>query len=454
MRSGVRWSSPRRWLLRVLFWGGAVAVGAAAVLFALASAQAHALFGRILLVAPWFPLLGMPFACAAIVYLSQRFFPGSQGSGIPQTIAALGEPERQDREKLLSLRIAIGKIGLTVFGLLSGASVGREGPTVQVGAAIMHALGRIGRFPHMAMDRALILAGGAAGVAAAFNTPLAGIVFAIEELSRSYEQRTNGTILTAVILSGVTSLAILGDYTYFGRTAATVSADPGNWLAVGAIGVTGGLMGGLFARLLVAASNGIPGRVGRFASARPVAFAALCGLVLAAIGLASGDTTFGTGYLETRSILQGGGEMPASFGLFKFLATLVSYLSGIPGGIFAPSLAVGAGLGVNLAEIMPHIPTTAVVVLSMAAYFAGVVQAPLTAFVIVIEMTDKHDIVLLLMAVSLIANGTSRVICPEPLYKALARRFVSAAAVAPLPPPDELEDAAEADARPAPNPAD
>lgn len=423
VRSGARWNSPRRWLLRVLFWGGAVAVGGLAVLFALASEQAHALFAEARLHAGWIPLVGMPLGFAAIVFITRRFFPGAQGSGIPQTIAALAQDTREAREQLLSLRIAIGKMVLTVGGLLCGASIGREGPTVQVGAAVLHSLGRLGRFPQQGMDRALILAGGAAGVAAAFNTPLAGIVFAIEELSRSYEQRTNGTILTAVILAGMTSLALLGNYTYFGRTGATLVTDPDNLLAVLAIGVVGGLAGGLFARALIATSQGLPGRIGQLARTRPVVFAALCGGVLAIIGVAGGGCTFGTGYAETRYLLQGDPSVPASFGVLKFVATLVSYLAGIPGGIFAPSLAVGAGLGANLATVLTDVPLNAVILLAMAAYFAGVVQAPLTAFIIVVEMTDKHDMVLLLMAAALIANGASRLVCPEPLYKALARRF-------------------------------
>lgn len=425
LRSGANWISPRRWVQRILFWGGAVAVGAVAVFFATASERAHLVFQSLLDRAWWLPLLLMPAGIALIAFVSRKLFPGTQGSGIPQTIAALNLDDQGERDKLLSIRIAAGKIGLTVCGLLCGASVGREGPTVQVGAAIMHSLGKLGRFPRLEMDRALILAGGAAGVAAAFNTPLAGIVFAIEELSRSYEQRTNGTILTAVIFAGLTSLALLGNYTYFGTSAVTLGLDLPTWLAIGVIGLVGGLAGGLFSRLLILASRGLPGSLGQFARERPVAFAAGCGLVLALIGLASGSTTYGTGYAETRSILQGTGEVPASFGVLKLIATLVSYLSGIPGGIFAPSLAVGAGIGANLAALFDFMPAGAVIILAMAAYFSGVVQAPLTAFVILVEMTDKHDIVLPLMAVALIANGASRLICREPLYKALAQRFVA-----------------------------
>ncbi len=104
---------------------------------------------------------------------------------------------------------------------------------------------------------------------------------------------------------------------------------------------------------------------------------------------------------------------------------MVAYISGIPGGVFAPSLAVGAGLGQNIATLMPYAPLGAVVVLGMVAYFAGVVQAPVTAFVIVMEMTDNHDMIVPLMAASLLAAGCSKVVCQRPLYRALADQFIN-----------------------------
>lgn len=116
--------------------------------------------------------------------------------------------------------------------------------------------------------------------------------------------------------------------------------------------------------------------------------------------------------------------MPATFGLLKMLATLISYVSGIPGGVFAPSLSIGAGIGHNLASLAPYAPAGAVIVLGMVGYFAGVVQAPVTAFVIVIEMTDNHDMIVPLMAASLLATGCSRIVCHRPLYKALADQIL------------------------------
>ena len=414
--------SPRRWLQRLVFWGGAVAVSGIAILFAIGAEHANNLLHSGLAWSPYLPLVLTPFGVALVVAVT-RYFPGSEGSGIPQTIASLSMADHAERGRLLGLRTVAGKMLLTLIGLASGASVGREGPTVQIGAAIMHAMGRLIRFSRHDMEKGLILAGGAAGVAAAFNTPLAGIVFAIEEMSRAFEERTSGTIITAVIVAGAVTLAVLGDYTYFGHTSASLGFGE-SWIAVGVCGVAGGLAGGIFSQLLVLSSRGLPGRLGTFARERPVAFGAACGLLLAMIGLASGGTTYGTGYHEARKIVESTEALPMGYGILKLLASLVSYVSGIPGGLFSPSLAVGAGLGANLALLMPYAPAAAVALLGMVAYFAGVVQAPITAFVIVMEMTDNHDMVLPLMATALIATGISRLVCNEPLYRALAKPFV------------------------------
>ena len=210
--------SPRQWLRRLVFWVGAVLVAGVAIGFAALADRAANLFVGVQAPRPWIALLICPAGLAASFLLTRYVFPGAQGSGIPQVIAAQHMTDRAAIARVLSPRIAAGKIGLTLLGLCCGASIGREGPTVQVGASIMHALGRLLRLPRLELERALVLAGGAAGVAAAFNTPLAGIVFAIEELSHSFEARTSGTVLTAVIIAGITTLALMGNYTYFGHT--------------------------------------------------------------------------------------------------------------------------------------------------------------------------------------------------------------------------------------------
>jgi H+/Cl- antiporter ClcA len=409
-----------RWQRRAIFLFGGVAVGVAAVALAFFADWAQSAFEALLAKSRYVSLAVTPAGFALSIFLTRRFFQNAQGSGIPQAIAARGLADHSDRGNLVSIRIAIGKVLLTLLGLLCGASVGREGPTVQVGASIMFAIGRFSprRQP------GLILAGAAAGVAAAFNTPLAGIVFGIEEMSRAFETRTSGLIIAAVIAAGLTSLALVGNYSYFGSTPAMLRNGI-DWLAIPLCGVAGGLAGGLFSRIVIAMARGLPGALGAALKRHPILVAVGCGFAVALCGIASGDTIYGTGYTQVKAALEGGTQMPLSFALFKFLATSFAAVSGIPGGIFSPSLAVGAGLGANIAHLFAGAPVAPIILLGMVAYFAGVVQAPITAFVIVTEMTDNHTMVVPLMAAAFIAYGTSRLICPEGIYHALAKGYAA-----------------------------
>lgn len=411
-----------RWQRRAIFLLGGVAVGAAAVALAELADLAQIAFSALVSHFRYASLMLTPIGFALSVYLTNRFFQNAQGSGIPQAIAARHLTDQTARNSLVSLRIAAGKILLTLFGLLCGASVGREGPTVQIGASIMFALGRFSprRQP------GLILAGAAAGVAAAFNTPLAGIVFGIEEMSRAFETRTSSLIIGAVIAAGLTSLALMGNYTYFG-TSATALRNGADWLAVPLCGVAGGLAGGLFSRILITMARGFANPVGRTIKSYPIGFAAICGFAAAICGIASDGAVYGTGYQQVKSALEAGSQLPGSFSVWKFLATTFASISGMPGGIFAPSLAVGAGLGSNIAPLFHGAPLPAMMLLGMVSYFAGVVQAPITAFVIVTEMTDNHAMVVPLMAAALIAHASSRLICKEGVYHALAKGFIDRA---------------------------
>lgn len=428
--------SLRHWRIRLVFWLGALLLGAVAAGFALIAAFADKSFHRLAEALPFVALLLPPLGLVLVAWLTQRYFPNADGSGIPQAIAALKIKHEHKRSKLLTLRIAFGKILLTTLGLSCGASIGREGPTVHIGAVIMTSLGRLARFPPQVLARGLILAGGAGGIAAAFNTPLAGILFAVEEMSRSFEERSNGTILVTVLLAGITALSILGNYTYFGTTNAALVFST-DWLAVPTCGVIGGLLGGMFSALLVHGSR----RIAPFARRRPLALAALCGLGISVLGLLSGGLTYGTGYQEAHGVVTGTDNLPVMYAFLKMLATLVSYLSGIPGGLFAPSLASGAALGADLAPWFPSTPTEAIVILGMVAYFTGVVQTPITAFVIIMEMTQNQEMLLPLIATALIAYSVSKIVCPEAIYQALAKNYLTHESPPPEPPPSPPPDA-------------
>lgn len=431
-----RLADPRAWLGRVVIWIAAIAVGLAVVAFAEMSDRAFALFSSIRERWFWAPLLLTPLVGMASLWLTRRYFRGAEGGGIPQVIAA--GSERLDpaaASRFVSLRIAFGKFTLVLAALAGGFSVGREGPSVQLGASLMYACrGWLPRgFP---LDpRNLIVAGGAAGMAAAFNTPLAGIVFAIEQLARRFEQRTNGVLIAAIVWAGLVSLAILGDYTYFGRMlvgAVDFSIVP----VVLAAGIVCGLAGGLFGRLLLSGVSRLP-TLARVQARHPVLFAGGCGLLVAVIGVLTAGMSFGGGYESTRALLEGSMDTPWTYSVARFAATVLSAISGIPGGIFAPSLAVGAGIGADLAPLAPAtVSPTAVAALCMAAYLSAVTHAPLTSFVVVMEMVDGHAMVLSLMAVAMIASLVSRVIT-RPLYETIAERMLGAMpAPQPAPSPD------------------
>ncbi len=424
-----------RWTRRAIFLCGGFCVGGAAVVMALVADKAQVAFRAILGVSPLLALVVTPLGFGVAVFLARTVFPNSQGSGIPQVIAARQIEDREARVALVSLRTAFGKVVVMMLGLLCGASIGREGPTVQVGASIM---GAIGRRSHLVYHQGLLLAGAAAGIAAAFNTPLAGIVFGIEELSRSFESKASGLVLGCIIAAGITSLGLLGDYTYFGSTAATLPLGR-VWLVVPLCAVFGGLFGGLFSRILVTLLAGPATHpLHRLARARPVAFAALCGLGVAGCGMLGHHSSYGTGYEEASGILHGTSQLTLAFAPAKFLATVLSAVSGIPGGIFAPSLAIGAGLGAELHALFQSVPLGALALIGMAAYLSGVVQTPITSFVIVSEMTQDHAMVIPLMVAALIADAVSKVVCPDGLYHALSRSFLPPESGTPtqaLPPP-------------------
>lgn len=421
-RSRALISSPRLWKSRLVFWTGALAIGLISVLFARLADEAHSLFQATFLGGGhqrWLPLLITPLGFVFCAWVTDRFFPGAQGSGIPQAIAARHLREDEDRGGFLTIRIIIGKIALTLTGLLCGASIGREGPTVQVGAALMLVAARIGGMAHA---RGLILAGSAAGIAAAFNTPLAGIVFAIEEMGRAYQARTNGLVLSTVIIAGVASLSLLGSYTYFGVTHA-IAAFPGDWPLVITTGIAGGVLGSGFRMATIALTHSFRRMRRLTRGKRMLIIAGVAGLIVAVLGVATGGDTFGTGYTQARGAVEGT-SLPATFFLTKFIATLVSTVSGIPGGLFAPSLAVGAGLGSTLGLLFGSNASLAAI-LGMSGYFAGVVQAPMTTVVIIIEMTGNHDNVTPIMASAMLGYGVARLISPQPLYHELSRLWIA-----------------------------
>jgi H+/Cl- antiporter ClcA len=241
-------------------------------------------------------------------------------------------------------------------------------------------------------------------------------------MSRTFERSISTLVLVAVILAGMAAVSVLGTQSYFGATNASLIGWR-DWFSIPVAAVLGGVVGGIFSRLVVWASRSLPSVFGGVAARRPIAFAALCGLAVAGLGIATGGATYGTGYEAASAALAGHLAHPALFAPAKFFSTLISFMSGIPGGIFSPSLSIGAGLGAAAAKLIPGSVPGAVAVLTMVGFFSGVVQAPITGFVIVSEMTGDQAMIVPLMATALIASAVSKMIAPEPIYHALATDF-------------------------------
>lgn len=423
------------WLGRLVFWGGAIGVGLLAVLFAELSEFLSHQFVQGAARYWWLPLVLTPLGGALCVWITRRYFSGAEGSGIPQALAEMQRPaDARGWRPLLSLRIIAGKILVGASAVGCGFSLGREGPTVQVGASLMHAIhGLLPRSLHIQRNH-LLVAGGAAGIAAAFNAPLAGIMFAIEEMSRGVEARMSGLIITAIVLAGVTAQALMGSGNYFGNIL-IIGGDGDQLKAVALSALVCGLAGGLFARLMIIGATAWRGPLADFRRDRPVWFAAACGLLVACLGLVTGGVVYGSGLEQTQALLEAEGNIPWYFGPAKFVATLMAYLSGLPGGIFAPALSIGAGLGHDLAPLLDQTAAPGMLLaLCMAGFLAAVTQAPITSFVIVMEMVDGYSLVIGLMAVSLLSSGLSRLIS-APLYPTLAAALVARQAPPPAPEP-------------------
>lgn len=270
----------------------------------------------------------------------------------------------------------------------------------------------------------LIATGAAGGLAAAFNAPLAGVIFAIEELGRGTALRWQRLVLLGVLAAGFFVVAFAGNNPYFGTfMGQALQQNMLAWTLV--CGLACGIGGGIFSWMLskgAAAFSPVAWR--GWLRKHPVQLAFIMGLGVALLGTLTQNTIYGTGYDVASSALAGEPLQSAGFGPAKLLATVASYWAGIPGGIFTPALTTGAGIGAELAIWAGALADQKVLVLlSMAAFLAAATQSPLTASVIVMEMTGSQPMLFWLLLCSLFASMVSRLFSPQPFYHYSAGRF-------------------------------
>lgn len=409
--------------LHASVWIASIIVGIAAAVYAKAIAFAQDSYFQWFHSHSYFASISSPLLFVLATFLVRRFAPDAKGSGIPQVLEAIEgakkSPQSRDTwgTQLVSLRTATIKVISSIVGILGGASIGREGPTVQIAASGFAWVGRrVHKFVPRVDFQTYLIAGAAAGVAAAFNTPLAGITFALEEIADGAFGPFRQTVMLSVIIAGITAQALLGDYLYFGHPVFSKT----NFMVIPEalmIGTVGGLFGGGFAKLLA-----YPKLTRLPEHWWPRAL--ICGVLCSIIGFLTHGDTAGSGYEVTRRALES--ATPENFSLLfplsKIITTVLSYLSGMAGGIFSPSLSIGAGLGISVAKLAHFENFRTCALMGMVAFFSGVVQAPLTAVIIVMEMTDEHILILPFMIAAFLAHGIGRWIMPIPLYQFLASK--------------------------------
>ncbi len=366
--------------------------------------------------APWRRLLFPVVGSLGIGYLLYRYFPNARGSGVPQTKAALFA-----REGRITLGTVLGKFFCTSATLASGIPLGREGPSVQVGAGIGSVLGRLLGLRTEQVKK-LIPVGAAAAIAAAFNTPLAAVVFSLEEIVGDL----NAPVMGAVVLASATAWMVLrvflGNHPLF-KVPQYQLVHPAEFAIYAVLGVAGGLISVAFTQLLL----GIRARFLRFPQStvwfQPVAGGLLVGLMGWFV-----PQVMGVGYGYVGDALNGNMafQMMLLLVVLKLFAVTTSYASGNAGGIFGPSLFIGAMLGGTVGTLAHHFfpgytaTPGAYALVGMGAVFAGVVRAPMTSVLMIFEMTQDYAVIVPLMIANLVSLFIASRLQHEPIYEALA----------------------------------
>jgi len=362
------------------------------------------------------PTLG---ALAAGVLL--RYLPGARGSGVPQVKVAYAT-----KGAMLRVRDSIGKFAIATLQIGTGSSLGREGPTVQICSGVAQGIGKLGGVSAQHL-KLLLPVGSAAGIAAAFNAPIAAVTFTIEEIVGKLDETLLSGVIVAAALAAVVERSVLGENPVFIIPKGYGLDHPSSLVIYAAMGVAAAVASVVFTDALLGLRKWLGARVAP-AWFRPAIGGAVTGVLAVGVALLVhvGGIT-GGGYTVLLGALSG--SYPARIllvlGGCKLVATAFSYSSGGAGGIFAPSLFVGAMLGGAFGALdvavfgHPHAEVGSFALVGMGAVFAGTIRAPITSVLIIIEMTAGYGLTLPLMITNMLAYGLARRLRPTPIYDAL-----------------------------------
>ena len=367
---------------------------------------------------PYLSFIITPIVFVGIVYVAKYYCHYVQGSGIPQLIAATDSRNKSIREQLLSFRIALGKIGFIFLGMLGGAPIGIEGPSIHIGGSIFYGFNRFIKLNRKFLIHALIAIGGSAGLIVAFNAPIAGFLFAYEEIGRKLKKQA---LILIAIMSGIVYLfAIMyrGDANYLTNLSAYSLELTLVWQLL-PLAILAGVLGGLFSKSTLFLIN----KFITHSKLKVITIAVVLGFIVASFNYLSTGQIAGSGKDEVLLML-GGTGLGLDFVAMKYFATLTSLASTIPGGLFMPSISIGAGIGSEVASFYTQIDAQVIIIMAMIAYLSAVIRAPLTSVFVILEMTTTLHLLIPGLMIAFIANWISKQIFAQPIYEALADNYL------------------------------
>lgn len=377
--------------------------------------------------APWLVFATTPLLFLMAWFVTARFAPNARGSGIPQLLAAVdlaGTPRHPLVRQFLGIRIALVKIGSSLLMLLGGGAIGREGPTLQIAGSVFQTVYRF--IPEgwtRVSQRIMLITGGASGLAAAFNTPLGGIVYALEELTKTHIARFRTAVFSAVIIAGMTAQLFLGSYLYLGYPRLSPLPLTLIW-AVIVLAFLSGVLGTQFTAVLLwfgRIKNKYPNRK------HQAAFALGLGLIFAALIYFAGAQAMGTGKPLINTILFEGTDAAPWYAFpARFAGAVLSFSVGASGGIFATSLSSGASLGAFLVHWigLPAEHHNLMVLVCMIGFLTGVTRTPFTAAILVLEMTDRHSAIFYFLLAGMISNLGAGLVLKRSFYEIQKDRYL------------------------------
>lgn len=371
----------------------------------------------------------VPLSLLLSSLIAQYFSPFSSGSGIPQLLASVEVAHHSDEKSLslldglLSMRMLVAKFFGSCLCVAGGGITGREGPNLQIAAAIFHQIQKLFKkqFHTVAPNaQSMVLAGGAAGLAAAFNTPLGGVVFAIEELAKVHISLIRTYVFHAVIIAGLLTQAILGNYLYFGKfqsMSPRLTDILPMVIASALIGACGSILGSAIVKLYDWRNSRSP--------LQKNLMTLVLGFGVATVIYFGGRSAAGSGREVIVNLLNHA-ETPADFSLVmaRIFGNLLTYAGGVIGGVFAPALSIGASLGSWLSGFSSTFNTQAWVLMGMVAFLTGLSRTPFTSLVLVLEMTDTHSAILTLMLAAIIAQSAAKWIDRTSFYEHVSYRIM------------------------------